>query len=80
LILLINISCDKDSNCNNCGENNLGLTIIKVSENNLMQYEGLAQLKGIDMGTCIQASINQNVMTLGSVKILNECCCELRTK
>ena len=70
-------SCQKDSTCDNCEDLIDGYTIIKVSQNDLIKYEGLATLNGISVGTCIQGIIFQEEITLTSVKILDECCCEL---
>ena len=70
-------SCQKDSTLDNCEDLIDGYTIIKVSQNDLIKYEGLATLNGISVGTCIQGIIFQEEITLTSVKILDECCCEL---
>jgi hypothetical protein len=42
-----------------------------------MKYEGLAKIEGINVGTCIQANIFQEELILNSIKILDECCCEI---
>jgi len=70
-------SCQKGSTCDNCEDIIDGYTMIKVSQNDLIKYEGLATLNGISVGTCIQGIIFQEEITLTSVKILDECCCEL---
>ena len=50
---------------------------MKVNETDLTKYEGLAQLNGVRFGTCIQAYIYQEELVISSVKVLDECCCEL---
>jgi len=70
-------SCQKGSTCDNCEDIIDGYSMIKVSQNDLIKYEGLATLNGISVGTCIQGIIFQEEITLTSVKILDECCCEL---
>ena len=50
---------------------------MKVNETDLTKYEGLAQLNGVGFGTCIQAYIYQQELIISSVKVLDECCCEL---
>ena len=50
--------------------------MIKVSQNDLIKYEGLATINGISVGTCIQGNIFQEEIILNSIKILDECCCE----
>lgn len=50
---------------------------MKVNETDLTKYEGLAQLNGVSLGTCIQAYIYQQELVISSVKVLDECCCEL---
>ena len=71
------LSCDKNSKCNNCGDIVGGLVTMKVNETDLTKYEGLAQLNGVSLGTCIQAYIYQQELVISSVKVLDECCCEL---
>ena len=71
------LSCDKDSKCNNCGNIVGGLVTMKVNEIDLTKYEGLAQLDGVELGTCIQAYIYQEELVISSVKVLDECCCEI---
>ena len=71
------LSCDKGSSCDNCGDLINGSTILKVSQNDLIKYEGLAKINGIDIGTCIQGKIFQEELNLSSVKILDDCCCEI---
>ena len=71
------LSCDKESSCDNCGNLINGSTILKVSQNDLIKYEGLAIINGIDIGTCIQGKIFQEELNLSSVKILDDCCCEI---
>ena len=73
----MSLSCDKDSKCNNCGNIVGGLVTMKVNEMDLTKYEGLAQLNGVGLGTCIQAYIYQEELVISSVKVLDECCCEL---
>jgi hypothetical protein len=75
--LVIFFSCDKSSKCDNCGDLVNGSTTIKVSQNDLMKYEGLVKIEGIGVGTCIQANIFQEELILNSIKILDECCCEI---
>tara|TARA_B100001175_G_scaffold146338_1_gene124128 strand:+ start:883 stop:1152 length:270 start_codon:yes stop_codon:yes gene_type:complete len=70
-------SCQKGSTCDNCEDIIDGYTMIKVSQNDLIKYEGLATINGISVGTCIQGIIFQEEITLTSIKILDECCCEL---
>ena len=70
-------SCQKGSTCDNCEDIIDGYTIIKVNQNDLIKYEGLATINGISVGTCIQGKIFQEEIILSSVKILDECCCEL---
>ena len=47
------------------------------SQNDLMKFEGLAKIDGIDIGTCIQGNIYQDDLILSSVIILDDCCCEI---
>jgi hypothetical protein len=75
--ILFLLSCDKGSSCDNCGDLFNGSTILKVSQNDLMKYEGLAKIDGINIGTCIQGNIYQQDLILSSVKILDDCCCEI---
>jgi len=70
-------SCDKGSTCDNCGDLFNGSTTFKVSQNDLMKFEGLAKIDGIDIGTCIQGNIYQDDLILSSVIILDDCCCEI---
>ena len=50
---------------------------MKITARDLTKYEGLAQIKGIDVGTCIQAYLRDESLFLNSVQILDQCCCEL---
>ena len=77
ILSFIFFSCEKGSKCDNCGNPFNGLTIIKVSQNDLIKYEGLAKINGISVGTCIQGNIFQEDLILSSVTILDECCCEI---
>ncbi|MDP6628986.1 MAG: hypothetical protein QF418_05000 [Candidatus Marinimicrobia bacterium] len=76
LIGIMSLSCDKDSKCNNCGDVFGGMIVMKVSENDLSKYEGLAQISGVTVGTCIQAYIYNEELSLQSVTVLDACCCE----
>tara|TARA_B110000495_G_C22830560_1_gene484615 strand:+ start:131 stop:400 length:270 start_codon:yes stop_codon:yes gene_type:complete len=77
ILSFIFFSCEKGSKCDNCGNPFNGSTIIKVSQNDLIKYEGLAKINGISVGTCIQGNIFQEDLILSSVTILDECCCEI---
>ena len=77
LIIAIISSCDEDSKCNNCGDVYGGFITMKITAGDLTKYEGLAQIKGIDVGTCIQAYLQEENLFLNSVQILDQCCCEL---
>ena len=77
LLSVIFFSCEKSSKCDNCGDLFNGSTIIKVSQNDLIKYEGLAKIEGISVGTCIQANILQEDLIVSSVTILDACCCEI---
>ncbi len=50
---------------------------MKVTENDLSKYEGLAQIDGVTVGTCIKAFIYNEELPLNSVTILDACCCEI---
>ena len=76
-IFLLFESCDKDSKCNNCGDVYGGFITMKITAGDLTKYEGLAQIKGIDVGTCIQAYLQEENLFLNSDQILDQCCCEL---
>ena len=76
LINLLIISCDKDSKCNSCGDIGGGLVTMKVNEQDLSRYEGLAQIKGVTVGSCIQAYIFNEDLFLNTVIVLDACCCE----
>ncbi len=52
------------------------MIVIKVSENDLSKYEGLAQISGVTVDTCIQAYIYNEELSLQSVTVLDACCCE----
>lgn len=77
LITIVALSCDKDSKCNNCGNISGGFVTMKVTENDLSKYEGLAQMDGVTVGTCIKAYIYNEELPLKSVTILDACCCEI---
>tara|TARA_B100001559_G_C16260619_1_gene511308 strand:- start:280 stop:537 length:258 start_codon:yes stop_codon:yes gene_type:complete len=77
LIFLFFGSCDKNSKCNSCGDVYGGFITMKVTASDLTKYEGLAQITGIDVGTCIQAYLRDESLFLNSVQILDQCCCEL---
>ena len=49
---------------------------MKVTENDLSKFEGLAMVEGLTVGTCIQAYIHQEELSIQSVRILDACCCE----
>ena len=77
ILSFIFFSCEKGSKCDNCSDTFNGSTIIKVSQNDLIKYEGLVKINGISVGTCIQGNIFQEDLILSSVTILDECCCEI---
>jgi hypothetical protein len=77
ILSFIFFSCEEGSKCDNCSDTFNGSTIIKVSQNDLIKYEGLAKINGISIGTCIQGNIFQEDLILSSIKILDECCCEI---
>ncbi|MDP6339059.1 MAG: hypothetical protein QF842_01875 [Candidatus Marinimicrobia bacterium] len=76
LLLAFNGSCDKDSKCNNCGDLLGGFIIMKVTASDLVKYEGLANLKGVDVGVCIRAFILEEELSVNSVTVVDDCCCE----
>ena len=50
ILLFLNIiSCDNDAKCNTCGDVFGGFVFMEVTANDLTKYEGLAQLKGVDV-------------------------------
>ena len=76
LLFLYIISCDNDAKCNTCGDVFGGFVFMEVTANDLTKYEGLAQLKGVDVGVCIRAHILEQELNVNSVTIIDDCCCQ----
>ena len=76
LLFLYIISCDNDAKCNTCGDVFGGFVLMEVTANDLTKYEGLAQLKGVDVGVCIRAHILEQELNVYSVTIVDDCCCQ----
>ncbi len=76
LLFLSIISCDNDAKCNTCGDVFGGFVLMEVTANDLTKYEGLAQLKGVDVGVCIRAHILEQELNVNSVTIIDDCCCQ----
>ena len=70
------ISCDSDAKCNNCGDVFSGFVFMEVTASDLTRYEGLAQLKGVDVGVCLRAYILEEELNVNSVTIVDDCCCQ----
>ena len=49
---------------------------MKVTASDLVKYDGLAQLNGVNVGVCIRAYILEEELNLKTVTIADECCCE----
>ena len=76
ILLFLNIiSCD-NAKCNTCGDVFGGFVLMEVTANDLTKYEGLAQLKGVDVGVCIRAHILEQELNVNSVTIVDDCCCQ----
>ena len=77
LLLILPFSCDEDSKCNKCGNISGGRITMKITPNDLTRYQGLANVSGVNIGTCIQAYIYEEELFINSIIILDECCCEI---
>ena len=49
---------------------------MKVTASDLVKYEGLANLKGVDVGVCIRAFYPGRRLSVNSVTVVDDCCCE----
>ena len=76
LFMLFIGSCDKDNKCNNCDDLFSGYIYMKVTASDLVKYDGLAQLNGVNVGVCIRAYVLEEELNLKTVTIADECCCE----
>lgn len=77
LVLPLMFTCQDKDECSDCGGTIFeGYIFMKVTADDLAKNEGLALLKGVDVGVCIRVKLSGDELDLNTVKVVDECCCK----